>query len=42
MDFSGGSDGENTPAVQKTRVRSLGDEEPLEKGMATYSGVLVW
>ena len=30
----------NLPAVQKTWVRSLGWEDPLEKGMATHSSVL--
>ena len=30
------------PAVQETRVRSLGQEDPLEKGMATHSNVLAW
>ena len=29
-------------AVQETRVQSLGQEDPLEKGMATYSSVLAW
>ena len=28
------------PAVQDTQVRSLGWEDPLEKGMATYSRFL--
>ena len=28
------------PAKQETRVRSLGQEDPLEKGMATHSSVL--
>ena len=35
----------NQPAVQKTRemqVQSLGQEDPLEKGMATYSSILAW
>ena len=27
-------------AMQETQVRSLGQEDPLEKGMATYSTVL--
>ena len=31
----------NVPAVQETRVRSLGWEEPLEEEMATYSSILV-
>ena len=30
----------NLPAMQKTQVRSLGWEDPLEKGMATHSSVL--
>ena len=28
------------PAMWETRVRSLGWEDPLEKGMATYSSIL--
>ena len=32
----------NLPAVQKTRVRYLGRENPLEKEMATHSSILVW
>ena len=32
----------NLPAVQETRVRSVGQEEPLEKGMATRSSILAW
>ena len=30
------------PAVQETRVRSLGREDPLEKEMATHSSILAW
>ena len=30
------------PATQETRVRSLGQEDPLEKGMATHSSILAW
>ena len=30
----------NLPAMQETGVRSLGWEDPLEKGMATHSGIL--
>ena len=30
------------PPKQKTRVRSLGQEDPLEKGMATQSSILAW
>ena len=29
-------------AVQETQVRSLGQEDPLEKGMATHSSILAW
>ena len=30
------------PAMQETRVRSLGREDPLEKEMATHSSILAW
>ena len=33
---------ENLPAVQVTRVQSLGWKDPLEKGMATHSSFLAW
>ena len=32
----------NLPAVQETRVRSLGWKDALEKGMATESNILAW
>ena len=32
----------NLLAIQETRVRSLGWEDPLEKGMATHSSVFAW
>ena len=32
----------NLPAMHKTWVQSLGQEDPLEKGMATHSSVLAW
>ena len=32
----------NLPAVQETPVRSLGWEDPLEKGKATHSSILTW
>ena len=32
----------NLPAVWKTRVQSLGREDPLQKGMATHSSILAW
>ena len=34
--------GKNLPAMQKTWVRSLGWEDPLEKGKATHSSILAW
>ena len=34
--------GKNLPAVQETRVQSLGWEDPLEKGMSTHSNMLTW
>ena len=33
---------ENLPAMQETPVQSLGQEDLLEKGMATHSSVLAW
>ena len=30
------------PAMQETGVRSLGQEDPLEKEMATHSRILAW
>ena len=32
----------NLPAMQETRVQSLGWEDPLEKEMATHSSILAW
>ena len=32
----------NPPAMQETWVRSLGWEDPLEKGRATHSSILAW
>ena len=32
----------NLPAMQETWVRSLGWEDPLEKGKATHSSILSW
>ena len=32
----------NPPVMQETRVRSLGWEDPLEKGKATHSSILAW
>ena len=32
----------NLPAMQETQVQSQDQEDPLEKGMATHSGILAW
>ena len=32
----------NLPAKQESWVQSLGQEDPLEKGMATHSSILAW
>ena len=32
----------NPPAVQETRVPTLGPGDPLEKGMATHSSIHAW
>ena len=32
----------NLPAVQETRVRPMGWEDPLEKGMAIHSSIFAW
>ena len=33
---------ENLPAMWETQIQFLGWEEPLEKGTATHSSILVW
>ena len=40
--FPGGSVVKNLPAMQETWVQSLGQEDPLEKRMATHSSILAW
>ena len=32
----------NLPTMQETWVQSLGQEDPLDKGMATHSSILTW
>ena len=32
----------NLPVVRETQVRSMGWEDPLEKGMATHSNIPAW
>ena len=43
--FPGGSAVKNPPTMQEmqeTRVRSLGQEDPLEEGTASHSSILAW
>ena len=42
MGFPGGSVVKNLPAMQKTQVWSLGQEDRLEEEMATHSSILAW
>ena len=43
LDFPGGSDGKkHLPTMRETRVQSLGQEDSLEKEMATHSSTLAW
>ena len=32
----------NLPAMQETQILSLGQEDPLEEGIATHSRILAW
>ena len=32
----------NLPVMPEARLRSLGQEDPLEEGMATFSSILAW
>ena len=41
-DFPGGSDGKASAYNVEAWVRSLGQEDPLEKEMAPYSSILAW
>ena len=40
--FPGGSDGKESACNGETRVWSLGWEDLLEEGIATYSSILAW
>ena len=40
--FSGGSVVKNLPSMREMWVQSLGQEDPLEKKMATHSSILDW
>ena len=41
-DFPGGSDVKRLSTMRETRVRSLGQEDPLEKEMAIHSSTIAW
>jgi len=40
--FPGGSVVKSLPANEETWIQSLGQEDPLEKEMATHSSILAW
>ena len=42
LDFSGGTAGKESPAMQETQVWSLGQKDPLAKEMAPHSSILSW
>ena len=42
MDFPGGSVVKNPSPMQETWIQSLGQEDPLQKEMATHSNILAW
>ena len=42
LSYPGGSAIKNLPAMQETRVQSLGGEDPLEEEMAMHSSILAW
>ena len=42
MGFPDGSDGKEFPSMKETSVRSVGQENPLEKEMATHSTIIAW
>ena len=42
MSFPSGLVVKNSSPVQEMQAQSLGQEDPLEKGMATHSSILIW
>ena len=42
LGFPDSLNAKNPPAMQETQDQSLGQEDPLEKGMATHSSILAW
>ena len=42
MGFPGGSDGKESACSAGNQVQCLGQEDPLEEGMAMHSSILAW
>ena len=42
LDFPSGSECRELAYNAETRIQSLGQEDPLEKGIATHSSILAW
>ena len=42
MAFPGGLAVKNPPAMQETKVQTLGQEDSLQKEMATHSSIIAW
>ena len=42
LSFSDGSAVKKLPTMQETQFQFLGQEDPLEEEMATYSSILTW
>ena len=42
LGFPGGSGSTESPTMWETQVRSLGQEDPLDKRMAPHSNILAW
>ena len=42
MGFPGGSVVKYMPTMQETQIQSLGQDDPLEKGIAIHSSILAW
>ena len=40
--FPGGSAVKNPPVMQETKVQTLGQEDSLQKEMATHSSIIAW
>ena len=42
LNFPSGSVSKESPAMQEARVWSLGQEDPVEKGMAAHASIFAW